>query len=95
MLEEPRFDPWAALGGEPQLFVRRSLLVADAGWQQMRPKWWQVALVGDGNKPPGAARRSELAKTSSSAGSRVVGASGAVVAGTRGSSSASATSGGK
>ena len=23
MLEEPRFDPWAALGGEPDLFVRR------------------------------------------------------------------------
>ena len=61
---------------------------------QMRWDGRQVALVGDGNEPPGAARRSELAKTPSSVGSTMVGASGAVAAGTRGSSSASATSGG-
>eukprot|EP01052_Picozoa_sp_SAG31_P017015 SAG31_NODE_1148_length_9661_cov_24.669839_2_plen_67_part_00 len=56
---------------------------------------WQVAIVGGSNEPPGAARRSELAKTPSWVGSTVVGASGVVAAGTRGSSSASATSGGK
>eukprot|EP01052_Picozoa_sp_SAG31_P070215 SAG31_NODE_29060_length_401_cov_1.056291_1_plen_34_part_10 len=26
MLQEPRFDPWAALGAKPELFVRRFLL---------------------------------------------------------------------
>ena len=60
----------------------------------MRWDGWQAAIVGGSNEPPGAARRLELPKTSSSAGSRAVGTSGAVVAGTRGSSSASATSGG-
>eukprot|EP01052_Picozoa_sp_SAG31_P035292 SAG31_NODE_4236_length_3427_cov_24.184574_7_plen_30_part_00 len=25
MLQEPRFDPWTALGGEPDLFVRKFL----------------------------------------------------------------------
>ena len=47
MLQEPRFDPWAALGGEPHLFVRRFL--AAGGWFQVRRGGWQAAVVGGSN----------------------------------------------
>ena len=47
MLQEPRFDPWAALGAKPHLFVRRFL--AAGGWFQVRRGGWQAAVVGGSN----------------------------------------------
>ena len=85
MLQEPRFDPWASLSGELQLFVRPFLasshrLATNAA--KMGGK--RAAVVGGGNEPPGAARHLELARARSLARSRVVGVSETVGGGDEG-----------